>query len=368
MSLLLITFAIWLYLAFFHGQFWESGPELFPAQPAETPDVDIIIPARDEVETIGKVIASLVAQDYPGNYRVILVDDNSSDGTAQAAGEHERLTIITGQEKPTGWSGKLWALAQGVAASQAPVILFADADITHDSRHLCALVAKMQRDHLQMVSEMVHLNCRSWAEKLLIPAFIYFFQMLYPFARVNTPTARTAAAAGGTVLIKRAALTQIGGLERIKTALIDDVTLATEVKKTGPIYLGHSGLADSIRPYPGFKEIWDMIARTAYTQLRYSPWLLVATTLGMALVWLVFPYVTLFTGFGWPAALGLAIWALAALTYLPTLNRYHASHFYALLLPLIALFYMAATIGSAVDYYCGTGAKWKSRAYTKADS
>lgn len=368
MILLLITFAIWLYLAFFHGQFWESAPELLPAQPTDAPDVDIIIPARDEVETINAVITSLVTQDYPGNYRVILVDDNSSDGTAHAAGTHERLTIITGQEKPAGWSGKLWALSQGVAASAAPVILFADADITHDPRHLATLVAKMQRDNLQMVSEMVRLNCHSWAEKLLIPAFIYFFQMLYPFARVNKASSRTAAAAGGTVLIKRAALAQIGGLEQIKSALIDDVTLAKEVKKTGGIYLGHSGLATSIRPYPGLKDIWDMIARTAYTQLRYSPWFLVATTLGMALVWLVFPYVTLFTGFGWPAALGLAIWALAALTYFPTLKRYNVSQLYAILLPFIALFYMAATIGSAVDYYCGTGAKWKSRAYTKADS
>lgn len=363
MILLLIAFAIWLYLAFLHGQFWESGPELHPSLPAEAPDVDIIIPARDEVETIAPVIASLVAQDYPGTYRVILVDDNSSDGTAAAAGSHERLTIITGQEKPEGWSGKLWALSQGVAASHAPMVLFADADITHDPRHLATLVAKMQSGNLQMVSEMVRLNCRSWAEKLLIPAFIYFFQLLYPFARTNDPTSQVAAAAGGTVLIKRAALAQIGGLERIKGALIDDVSLAKEVKKTGGIYLGHSGLATSIRPYPGLKDIWDMIARTAYTQLHYSPWLLVGTTIGMALVWLVFPYFTIFSGFGWPAALALAIWAIAALTYVPTLRRYNTSRAYAILLPAIALFYMAATIGSTINYYCGTGAKWKSRAY-----
>ena len=366
--ILLLTFAIWLYLACFHGRFWDSGPELNPATPMNAPDVDIIIPARDEVETIRPVIASLVAQDYPGSFRVILVDDNSIDGTASAAGTHERLTIISGKEKPAGWSGKLWALSQGVEAGSAPVLLFADADITHHPAHLATLVAKMQADHLQMVSEMVRLNCTSWAEKFLIPAFIYFFQMLYPFARVNNQRARIAAAAGGTVLIKRQTLEQIGGLERIKSALIDDVTLAGEVKKTGPIYLGHSGLATSIRPYPKLKDIWDMITRTAYTQLRYSPIWLIGTVIGMALVWLVFVWATLFTGFGWQAALGLAIWTIAAITYFPTLDRYKLSRFYAVALPAIALFYMAATLGSAFNHYRGTGAKWKNRAYAGGDS
>ena len=361
--ILLLTFVIWLYLAFFHGRFWDSAPELSPVTPLNAPDVDIIIPARDEVETIGPVIASLVAQDYPGTFRVILVDDNSTDGTAAAAGLHEHLTIITGQEKPMGWSGKLWALSQGVAAGSAPVMLFADADITHNPAHLATLVAKMQTDNLQMVSEMVRLNCTSLPERVLIPAFIYFFQMLYPFARVNSAHARTAAAAGGTVLIKRAALEQIGGLERISSALIDDVSLAREVKKTGPIYLGHSGLATSIRPYPKVRDIWDMITRTAYTQLRYKPLWLIGTIVGMTLVWLVFVWATFLSGFGWHAGLGLAIWAMAAMTYFPTLDRYKVPRIFAAALPVIALFYMAATIGSAVNYYCGTGAKWKSRAY-----
>lgn len=366
--ILLLTFAIWLYLIFFHGRFWDSSPELHPATPQDTPDVDIIIPARDEVATIGAVIASLVNQSYTGKFRVILVDDNSSDGTAEAAGVHDRLTIITGQEKPPGWSGKLWALSQGVAAGSAPVILFADADITHDPAHLSTLVAKLQSGQLQMVSEMVRLNCVSWPEKLLIPAFIYFFQMLYPFAWVNNSRARTAAAAGGTVLIKRQALEQIGGLERIKAALIDDVSLATEVKKTGGIYLGHSVLAASIRPYPKFRDIWDMIARTAYTQLRYSPLWLIGTIIGMALVWLVFVESLFFTGFGWQAGLALAIWALAAMSYFPTLDRYNVPRFYAAALPAIALFYMLATIGSAINHYCGTGAKWKSRSYDGINS
>lgn len=361
--ILLLAFAIWLYLAFLHGRFWDSAPELPAAVPLETPQVDIIIPARDEVETIGPVIASLLAQDYAGPFRVILVDDNSTDGTAAAAGADPRLTILTGAPKPAGWSGKLWALSQGVAASEAPVILFADADITHDPRHLASLVAKMTSDRLDMVSEMVRLNCASRAEKFLIPAFIYFFQMLYPFAKVNDPRSRVAAAAGGTVLIKRAALERIGGLEAMREALIDDVTLAGKVKQAGPIYLGHSGLATSIRPYPATSDIWDMIARTAFTQLRYSALLLAGTIIGLALVWLVFPFAALCTGFGWRAALGLAIWAIAALTYIPTLDRYKVHRAYAIALPAIALFYMAATIGSACNHWLGRGAKWKSRAY-----
>lgn len=366
--ILLLSFAIWLYLAFCHGRFWDSAPELAPATPREAPDVDIVIPARDEVETIGPVIASLVAQDYPGNFRVILVDDNSTDGTAAAAGAHERLSILTGAQKPAGWSGKLWALAQGVAASTAPVILFADADITHDPLHLATLVAKLESGRLQMASEMVRLNCISVPEKFLIPAFIYFFQMLYPFGRVNNPASRVAAAAGGTVLIRRAVLEQIGGLEAMKGALIDDVTLASKVKKTGPVYLGHSGLATSIRPYPKAKDIWDMIARTAFTQLRHSALILIGTIIGLTLVWLVFPWATLCTGLGWRAALGLAVWAIAALTYFPTLDRYKVPRVYAAALPAIALFYMAATIGSAVNHWRGTGAKWKNRAYAGEQS
>ena len=205
-----LALPIWLYLFFLHGKFWESTPELPPATPPEFPDVDIVIPARDEAGTIAPVIASLLAQDYAGNFRVILVDDNSTDGTAQLAGTHLKLTIVTGKPKAPGWSGKLWALQQGVEASTAPILLFADADITHDSRHLSSLVTRLLTPRADMVSEMVRLNCTSLPERFLIPAFVYFFQMLYPFALVNNPLKSTAAA-GGTVLIRREALDRLGG-------------------------------------------------------------------------------------------------------------------------------------------------------------
>jgi len=366
MFVALLSLLIWIYLVLAHGRFWSSKPELLPAAPSELPDVDIVIPARDEAETIEPVIASLLAQDYKGRFRVFLVDDNSTDGTATKAGTAPNLTVITGQPKPEGWSGKLWALSQGIAASNAPVLLFADADIVHDPRHLSALVAKLQQP-LDMVSEMVRLNSVSLAEHALVPAFVYFFQMLYPFARVNDPRSAVAAAAGGTVLIRRTALERIGGIAAIRNALIDDVTLAKAVKGSAGeagagIYLGHSGLATSIRPYPHWRDLWQMIARTAFTQLRYSALLLLLTLVGLALVWLV-PVGTMLFDRGLAQAAGLAAFLLAGLSYLPTLTRYRQSPLWALALPVIALFYMAATLGSALNYWLGRGARWKNRAY-----
>jgi hopene-associated glycosyltransferase HpnB len=361
-ALALLSLLVWLYLFFAHGRFWLSAPELPPAVPAELPDVDIVVPARDEAHTIAAAIGSLLAQDYRGKFRVILVDDNSTDDTAALAGTAPNLTVVTLQTKPAGWSGKLWALSQGVEASQASVLLFTDADIEHDPRHLSSLVAKLLQSRADMVSEMVRLNCTSLAERALVPAFVYFFQMLYPFSRVNDPSSSVAAAAGGTVLIRREALQRIGGIDAIKNCLIDDVALATAVKSSGAIFLGHSGLAESIRPYPNFADIWQMISRTAFTQLRYSPALLTLTLLGLTVVWLV-PTAAILFGHGWPFAFGLIAFGLSALSYMPTLARYGRSRLWALALPLIALFYMAATCGSALNYWHGQGARWKSRAY-----
>jgi hopene-associated glycosyltransferase HpnB len=362
-----LSLLIWLYLLFLHGRFWRSVPQLPPALPRELPAVDIVVPARDEALTIGAAVGSLLAQDYPGPFRVILVDDNSTDGTAAlalaAAGPAaSRLTAISLQSKPADWSGKLWAMSRGIAASEAPVLLLTDADIAHDPRHLSSLVAKLQQDRLDLVSEMVRLNCESLAERALVPAFVYFFQMLYPFSRVNDPRSRVAAAAGGTVLIRREALERIGGIDAVKAALIDDVALAKSVKRYGPIFLGHSGLAASIRPYPNFGDIWHMISRTAFTQLRHSAALLALTLLGLSLVWLV-PVAAAFFGSGWQRVWGVIAYGLAASSYLPTLARYERNRLWALLLPLIALFYMAATVSSALDYWLGRGARWKNRAY-----
>jgi hopene-associated glycosyltransferase HpnB len=360
--------AIWIYLLLGHGRYWLSRPEL-PASPGvHGPPVDVVVPARDEAATIEPVVASLLAQDYAGSYRIFLVDDNSTDGTAQRAGTAAALTILRGGAKPPGWSGKMWAVSQGVAAGTSPLVLLTDADIVHDPRHLSSLVARLEAPagggaDLQLVSEMVRLNCTSVAERLLVPAFVYFFQMLYPFARVNDPRSTVAAAAGGTVLVRREALERIGGIESIKGALIDDVTLAKAVKSCGgAIFIGHSGLAVSIRPYPHFADIWRMISRTAYTQLHHSILLLLLTVLSLSLVWLVPPWLAAF-GHGWQRACGVGACTLAAISYLPTLRRYGRSSAGVIALPLIASFYMAATLGSALDHWRGTGARWKNRSY-----
>jgi hopene-associated glycosyltransferase HpnB len=335
------------------------------ARPVVAPAVTIVVPARDEADSIAACLRSLLVQNYPGEFRVILVNDGSTDGTgAVAAGIVDaRLRIIEGAARPAGWSGKLWALAQGVAAAETPYLLLTDADIEHRPAHLASLMAKAVADDLAMVSEMVELNCRSFAERALVPAFVYFFALLYPFARVNDPGDRTAAAAGGTVLIRADVLRAVGGLAAMKDALIDDVTLASRVKRVGRIYLGHSALASSIRPYPGAADVWRMVARTAYVQLGFSPVLLAGTVAGMALVFLV-PVGAALLGHGAGRLAGWLAWAAMAASFLPTLRRFRISPLWAVLLPGTALFYTAATVGSAVDHYSGRGVVWKRRAYT----
>jgi hopene-associated glycosyltransferase HpnB len=363
--LAVLSLLIWVYLLFGHGRFWRSGPELPVAGPSVLPAVAVVVPARDEAAVVGDSLRSLLAQDYPGEFRVILVDDGSVDGTAQIARglDDPRLTVLTSAPRPAGWSGKLWAVHQGVAAAKAAeMLLLTDADIVHAPAHVSGLVAQAERCDLDMVSEMVRLACDSWAERALVPAFVYFFQLLYPFAWVNDGQRGTAAAAGGTILIRRRAMWRIGGVESVRAALIDDVALAGAVKKGGRIWLGHAALARSVRPYPGVGDIWRMITRTAYVQLRYSPLLLIATTAAMALTWIVPPAATLM-GHGLAWLCGTAAWLLLAASYLPTLRRYGRSPLWAAGLPLIATFYMAATIAAAVNHYTGRGVAWKDRAY-----
>jgi len=358
-----ISLLVWLYLVFAHGRFWQSGPYLPQAVPERAPDVAIVVPARDEAGSIARSIGSLLAQEYPGTFRVILVDDASGDGTAAIArtqeGAAERLTVLTTGPRPQGWAGKLWAVQTGVAATDEELVFLTDADIEHDPGHLATLVAAMQHMRTDMVSEMVALNCTSFAERALVPAFVYFFALLYPFARVNDPASKAAAAAGGAVLIRRTALERIGGIAAIRGALIDDVALARAVKPGGAIWLGHSTQARSIRPYPGFADIWRMIARSAYVQLDHSPLLLFGTVAGLGLVFLV-PVAATFAR----SDLGFAAWALMMASYLPTLRRFRRPAAWAAVLPLAALFYLAATIGSAIDHHRGRGVVWKNRAYT----
>jgi hopene-associated glycosyltransferase HpnB len=362
--LALLSLCAWIYLFFAHGAFWRSRPQLPAATPQDHPDVDILVPARDEAETIRAAIGSLLAQEYGGDFRIILIDDNSTDATAARAGSAAKLQVIRLDSKPAGWSGKLWALHEGIAASHSPLVLLTDADIVHQPTHLSTLVATLQGAQLDLVSEMVRLNCSSQAERILVPAFVYFFQMLYPFARVNNPHSAVAAAAGGTVLVRREALERVGGFEAIKDALIDDVALAKAVKRGGPIYLAHSELAASIRRYPNVSDLWRMISRTAFTQLRYSAALLILTMAALGIIWLVPPWEAGF-GSGWRKGCGLAACALAVLSYIPTLIRYRRNKLWALALPLIAVFYMAATAASALDYWRGKGASWKNRAYQR---
>ena len=363
-GLALLALAAWLYLVLLHGRFWDAGPFLPNCQPAECPDVAVVVPARDEAALVADSLGSLQRQDYAGSVRVVLVDDGSRDGTrgrAEALAD-SRLTILPGAARPPGWAGKLWAVQQGVAATDAPWLLLTDADIVHAPGHLSSLMAQAQATSADMISEMVALRCVSPAERWLVPAFIYFFQLLYPFARVNDPASPAAAAAGGTVLIRRAALERAGGIAVIRGELIDDVALARRVKPGGRIWLGHSRLARSVRPYPHAADIWRMIARSAYVQLRCSPMRLLGTVLGLLLLFAV-PMAATVRGPGAAHFIGLITWEIMAASFLPTLWRFRLSPLRAALLPAVALFYIAATIGSAWSHHRGHGVTWKRRAY-----
>jgi hopene-associated glycosyltransferase HpnB len=365
-ALALLSLLVWAYLLGCRGFFWQSGPVLEPAEPSVSPTVAVVVPARNEAGVIAQSVKSLLAQNYKGKLTVIVVDDNSGDGTGNLARaiDDTRLTVVSGASRPTGWSGKLWAVRQGVAvAADAELILLTDADIVHEVAHLSTLVAQMEARQLDLVSEMVTLSCDSLAERALVPAFVFFFQMLYPFAWVNDGLNPVAAAAGGTILLRNRALKRIGGIECLKGALIDDVALASAIKQGGRIWLGHASMARSIRPYPGITDIWNMITRTAFVQLRFSWLILVATTLAMMVIWLLPPILTL-TQHGVARLYGAIAWIMLTISYIPTLRRFDRSFLWVVALPIIALFYMAATIASAINHYTGRGVAWKGRAYS----
>ena len=375
-----LSLGIWLFLLCFWGRFWRANSYLDrDLKPLEQyPSICAVVPARNEAEAISFCVTSLLNCDYKGKFSVVLVDDNSSDRTTAIAEEtaaslnkSDRLKILAGKPLEPGWKGKLWAMHQGIEFAteeiQPDYWLFTDADIQHDPSNLTQLVTKAKTEDLDLVSLMVLLRCQSAWEKLLIPAFVFFFQKLYPFAWVNNPQKSIAAAAGGCVLISNEALVKIGGIEAIKDALIDDCTLAKAVKASGKnIWLGLTETTLSLRGYDNLKTIWDTIARTAYNQLNYSPLLLVGTVVGMALVYLVAPVGILWgviTNNWLVFAICSLIWLLMIWAYLPTIKLYKISWTWTLLLPAIAFLYTLMTIDSAVKYYRGQGGAWKGRTY-----
>jgi hopene-associated glycosyltransferase HpnB len=336
-----------------------------------------VVPARNEAEGIERAIRSLLEQNYPGAMALLLVDDQSEDATGDIAralaSRHprgERLEVLRADDMPEGWVGKMWALHTGVAAAaqrfpEARYLLLTDADVEHDRGNLRRLVCKAENERLDLVSLMVRLHCRSAWERLLIPAFVYFFQKLYPFPRINDPASRTAGAAGGCMLVRSEALAGVGGIEAVRDAIIDDCALGKALKQRGPVWVGLGTTEHSFRPYRGLADIWDMVARSAYTQLRYSRLLLAGSVLGLTLIYLVPPLVAIacpLHGDYLASSLALAAWLVMAWTYLPTLRDYGLSPFYSVLLPVSGLLYLLMTLDSARRHRAGRGAHWKGRA------
>ncbi|HLI41723.1 MAG TPA: glycosyltransferase [Streptosporangiaceae bacterium] len=401
----------WAYLVAGHGGYWRTGQRLPRAagDPDRWPAVVAVVPARNEADLLPATLPTLLGQDYPGALTVVLVDDRSRDGTAAVAAaigaRHgaRALRVVAGAPLPPGWAGKVWAMAQGLAAAgqataaagPAPAasaaaaaggaagpryVLFTDADIAWDPGALRALVRAAEGDDRDLVSQMALLRTAAGWERVVVPAFVYFFAQLYPFRRVNDPRSRTAAAAGGCMLVRREALRLAGGLEPVSGALIDDVALGRLIKRQrGRCWLGLSTRLVSVRPYRGLGGLWQMVARSAYVQLRYSPALLAATVAGLMLLYAVPPaaaaagLAALGAGTGTPApatlaaAAGLAGWALMSLSYLPMLRLYRLSPLRAPALPLIALLYAAMTVDSARRHHAGRGTQWRGGAASVDD-
>ncbi len=372
-----LSVILWAGLLLSRGWFWRADQRLDEAvanDRRDWPRVVAVIAARNEAPTIAQVVDSLFKQDYPGDFRIVLVDDNSDDGTAEkgrAAGESERLGVVAGSPLEPGWTGKLWALKQGIEEAarispEATYILLTDADIAHDPENLRRLVAKAEDHRLDLVSLMVLLRCESLWEHLLNPAFVFFFQKLFPFPWVNDPDRSDAAAAGGCMLVRRTALVQAGGVGSIRDRLIDDCALAERIKRNGPIWLGLAEKVHSLRAYDRLQGVWKMVARTAFTQLNQSTLALVGTVIAMALIYLAPPAVTLAgaaIGEAVATLSGLAAWFLMAIAYRPTLRLYGQSGWLALLLPVAALLFTLMTVDSGRRHWRKQGGSWKGRNY-----
>jgi hopene-associated glycosyltransferase HpnB len=371
----------WIYLIAGHGGFWRTDQRLPPIPPMRSwPDVVAVVPARNEAELLPRTLPTLLDQEYPGRFAVLLVDDESTDGTAEVARRLDqagRLEVISGTPTPPGWAGKVWAMAQGLNAADAKYVLFTDADIAYAPGTVRQLVAAASGGRT-MVSQMALLRTENVAERLLIPAFVYFFAQLYPFRRVNSYRSKTAAAAGGCMLVNRKDLATVGELDRISGARIDDVALGRLLKRAPyECWLGFSTEVTSLRAY-GFRQVWDMVARSAYTQLGYSPAAVLGTVIGLIWLYLLPPAATL-AGLAllragitpaWPGAclagLGAGAWAIMSATYLPMLKLYRLSPLRAPTLPLIAALYAGMTVSSAWRHHRGRGGEWKGRVYSNA--
>jgi hopene-associated glycosyltransferase HpnB len=375
----------WVYLLVLHGGYWRTGcrlPDGDGPEPGagEWPSVVAVIPARDEAAILPETLPSLLSQEYPGELSAVLVDDGSSDGTgavAEALGSASAvaLKVIAGEPPPEGWAGKVWAMAQGAAAAgECGYLLFTDADIAFAPGAVRALVRAAAGDDRALLSQMALLRADTGWEKWIVPAFVYFFAQLYPFRLAGRPGARTAAAAGGCMLVRRSALAAAGGLDRIGGARIDDIALARLLKRppvAARCWLGFTTDVRSRRPYPRLAELWGMVARSAYTQLRYSPALLAAVLAGLAWLYLLPPVAALAglaalaagagTAAAWCAAAGLAGWLLMAVTFVPVLRLYRLSWLRAPGLPLVALLYAGMTADSARRHHAGRGGAWKGR-------
>lgn len=369
-----LSLAIWLYLLLFHGGFWRVSAILAPSPRIDEPAarVAVVIPARDEAEVVGECVGSLLRQTGSHAIHIFLVDDASTDGTAdvarraaEEAGKTSNLTVIAGRELPPGWSGKLWAVNQGVERAggiDPDFVLLTDADIVHAADSVATLVAIARNGGYGLASCMVKLHCETFAERALIPAFVFFFLKLYPPAWIASPRRKTAGAAGGSILIRPQALDRAGGIAAIRGEVIDDCALARRVKDSGGrIWLGLTATTRSVRPYGGFSGIGKMISRGAFNQLHHSAPMLLLALLGLAITYLVPPALAMFSHRTIPALLGASAWILMAACFLPIVRFYRLSPLWAVALPLVSIFYMGASVHSAFKFWSGRGGEWKGR-------